>query len=89
MSNFYVCGPTSMKLIPYLVSKVREMKWQKGGQGPITFGVMSFIGFQILPFLKIFITDFSGTMKARKLKVCINMEMTGCIVYTRIGANGP
>ena len=26
------------------------------------------IGFQILPFLKIFLTDFSGTMKARKLK---------------------
>ena len=32
------------------------------------------IGFQILPFLKIFVTDFSGTMKARKLKVCINMD---------------
>ena len=32
------------------------------------------IGFQILPFLKIFVTDFSGTMKARKLKVCINMH---------------
>ena len=33
-----------------------------------------FIGFQILPFLKIFVTDFSGTMKARKLKVRINMD---------------
>ena len=33
-----------------------------------------FIGFQILPFLKIFVTDFSGTMKARKLKICINMD---------------
>ena len=32
------------------------------------------VGFQILPFLKIFVTDFSGTMKARKLKVCINMD---------------
>ena len=31
------------------------------------------ISFQILPFLKIFVTDFSGTMKARKLEVCINM----------------
>ena len=30
-----------------------------------------FIDFQILPFLKIFITDFQGTMKARKL---INMD---------------
>ena len=32
------------------------------------------IGFQILPFLKIFVTDFSGPMKARKLKVRINMD---------------
>ena len=32
------------------------------------------VGFQILPFLKIFVTDFSGTKKARKLKVCINMD---------------
>ena len=32
------------------------------------------IGFQILPFLKSFVTDFSGTMKARKLKVGMNME---------------
>ena len=32
------------------------------------------VGFQILPFSKIILTDFSGTMKARKLKVCINMD---------------
>ena len=32
------------------------------------------IGFQMLLFLKIFVTDFSGTVKARKLKVCINMD---------------
>ena len=32
------------------------------------------IAFQILPFLNIFVTDFSGTMKARKLKVHINMD---------------
>ena len=32
------------------------------------------IGFQILPFLKILVTDLSGTMKTRKLKVCINMD---------------
>ena len=30
-------------------------------------------GFQTLPFLKIFVTDFSGTMKARKLKVSISI----------------
>ena len=27
-----------------------------------------------MPFLKIFVSDFSGTMQARKLKVCINIE---------------
>ena len=32
------------------------------------------IGYQILPLLKIFVADFSGTIKARKLKVCINMD---------------
>ena len=31
-------------------------------------------GFQILTFLKIFITDFSEPKKARKLKVHINMD---------------
>ena len=31
------------------------------------------IGFQILPFLKIFITDFSEPKKSRKRKVHINM----------------
>ena len=30
--------------------------------------------FQILPFLNIFVTDFSGTKNARKLKDCINMD---------------
>ena len=50
-----------------------------------------FIGCQILPFLKIFVTDFSGTMKARKLKICIiqTWTMPGCTVYTGIGTNGP
>ena len=33
-----------------------------------------FIGFQILSFLKIFVTYFSGTMKAIQLIVCINMD---------------
>ena len=34
-----------------------------------------FLGrFQILPFLKNFVTDFSGTKKARRLKVHINMD---------------
>ena len=47
---------------------------QNGGQGPITLGVLSLDRFQILPFLKILGTDFSGTMKARKLKVRINMD---------------
>ena len=33
-----------------------------------------FEGFQILPFLKIFIIDFSEPKKARKLKVCVNID---------------
>ena len=86
LNKFYVCVPTSLNLKPHLVSKVRKVYWQNGGQGPIMLGVMSLdrfsnfailenlLGFQILPFLKIFVTDFSGTMKARNLKVCINME---------------
>ena len=32
------------------------------------------IGFQILPFLKTFVTDFSGPMKTRQLKSYINMD---------------
>ena len=31
LNNFYVCGPTSMKLIPHLVSKVRKVFLQNGG----------------------------------------------------------
>ena len=34
----------------------------------------SFEGFHILPFLKIFVTDFSEPKKARKLKGPINMD---------------
>ena len=41
--NFYVCGPTSMKLIPvlHLVSKVSKVYSQNSGQGLINLGVMS------------------------------------------------
>ena len=31
LSNFYVCGPTSMKLISHLISKVSEVWRQNGG----------------------------------------------------------
>ena len=41
LDNFYVCGPTSMTLILYLVSKVNKVESQNSGQGPITLGVMS------------------------------------------------
>ena len=40
LNNFNVCGPTSMKLMPLFVCKVRKV-WQNSGQGPITLGVMS------------------------------------------------
>ena len=35
---------------------------------------MSLDRFSILPFLKIFVIDFSGTMKARQLKDCTNID---------------
>ena len=73
LNNFYVCGPTWMKLISHLDTKVRKVNWHYGFQGSLLV-FCPFIGFQILPYLKIFVTDFSGTMKARKLKVLINME---------------
>ena len=38
--SFYGCDPTEMNLIPHLVSKVRKVYWQNGGQGPITLGVI-------------------------------------------------
>ena len=41
LNNFYVYGPTSMKLILHLVSKVSKGESQISGQGPITLGVMS------------------------------------------------
>ena len=40
-----------------------------------------------MPFLKIFATDFSGTMKARKLKVHIDMDNDW--MYCVYGAKGP
>ena len=36
LNNFYVCGPTSMKFILHLVSKVSKVYSQKSGQGLIT-----------------------------------------------------
>ena len=41
LNNIYVCGLSSMNLKPHLVSEVRKVQWQNGGQGPITLGVMS------------------------------------------------
>ena len=58
-------------------------------KGPIFLELCPFMGFQILPFLKIFITVFSGTMKARKLKVPIDMDNDWVYCVTRIGAKGP
>ena len=58
-------------------------------KGPMLLELCPLIGFQILPLLKVFLTDFSGTMKARKLKVCLNMDNDGMYLYTRIVAKGP
>ena len=57
--------------------------WRTGGvvvergRGPITLGVMSLISFSHLCIChqwKIFVIFFLGTMKARKLKLGINMD---------------
>ena len=66
----YVCGPTSVELTPHLVSKVTK----NCDQGPITCGVMSLHRFSNFAILENFITDFSGTMKTRKLKAGINRD---------------
>ena len=58
LNKCYICGPTLMKLIPHLVSKVREMYWQNGGQGPITFGVMSLHRFSNFVILENFSNRF-------------------------------
>ena len=42
--------------------------WESGA-GPITLGVTSFDRFYNLPLMNIFITDFSGAMKALKVKI--------------------
>ena len=71
LNDFYVCGPSSLKLIPHLVYEVRKYSGRMVAKGT---KLLELIGFQILPFLKIFVTDFSEAMKARKLKLHINMD---------------
>ena len=47
---------------------------------------MSLHRFSNFAVLENFLTDFSGTMKARKLKVCINMDNDWmCCVYQNRG----
>ena len=41
LNNFYICGPSSMKLILHLVSEVSKVSSQNSGQGPIILGVLS------------------------------------------------
>ena len=43
-------------------------------KGPKLLELCPLVGFQMVPLLKIFVTDFPGTKKARKLKVCMNMD---------------
>ena len=57
-NSFYVSGPTLMKVISHLVSKVRKVYWQNEGQGPITLGVMSFHRFSNVAILENFRNRF-------------------------------
>ena len=45
-----------------------------GAKGPKLMELCPFECFQILPFLKISVTDFSEPKKARKLKFPLNMD---------------
>ena len=58
LNNFYVCGLTSMKLIPHLISKAKKVWWQNGAQGPITFGVMSLDRFSFFAIFENFRNRF-------------------------------
>ena len=91
LNNFYVCSPTSMKLIPHLFSKVRKMLWQNSGKGPIAHGVISLGWFSNFAILDNFHNRFliSEPKKARKLKVCINMDNGWMYCVYGIGAKGP
>ena len=58
-------------------------------KGPLLMQLCPLEGFQILPFLKIFVADFSEPKKARKLKVHINMDNDWMYWYIGIGTKGP
>ena len=58
-------------------------------KGPYFMELFPFLSFQILPFLKMFVTYFSGTKKLENWKFVYTWTMTECIVYTGIVAKGP
>ena len=57
-----------------MVSKVRSKEGVVAERWPRTHNLCPLECFKFLPFLKIFVTDFSEPKKARKLKVCRNMD---------------
>ena len=63
-------------------------EYQNRSKGSIPLGLCPLVcfHFQILPFLKIFVTDFSEPKKATKLRVCVNMHKDWMyIVYQNKG----
>ena len=48
--------------------------YQNQGQELITLGITTFDRLYNTPFMKLFVTDFSGTMKAVKLKLGTHMD---------------
>ena len=63
-----------LKLGTHMDNGLMYHVYQNQGQGPITLGVTSFDKFYNLPLMEIFDTDFSGTMKAVKLKLSTHMD---------------
>ena len=55
-----------MKLIPHLVSEVRKVWRQNGGQGPITLGVMSLHRFSNFAVLDNFHNRFLSNYERKK-----------------------
>ena len=67
----YVCGSTSMKLVPHLVFKVRKVYWQNSSQGPIIHVVMSLGRFSNFAILENFCNKFLRNYESSKALIAL------------------
>ena len=66
---------TKLKLGIHMSNGLMYHVYLNQGQGPITLGVTSLDRFYNILLMKIFITDFSGTMKVVKLQLLIGFTI--------------